>query len=483
MKQRLRDIDAYKVKVGDTLVNVEIFLEEGEVVPTYSISIINISPTTQLILKKIRDEFVSKLSLSKSELEEYGQTGKIKEVFLKEINSIISRYFPNIDAESNKLLVDHVVREYIGLGELEILMRDKELEEIVINSAQEPVWVFHRKHGWLKTNVDVGSEKRIRHYITMIAREAGKEITLLKPVLDAALANGDRVNATLSPISSRGNTLTIRKFRERPWSIVDFIEAGTINREGAALLWLAVENELSTIISGGTASGKTSMLNCISNFFPPNQRIISIEDTRELTLPNTLHWVPLETRMPNPEGKGEVTMLDLIVNALRMRPDRVIMGEIRRQREAEVLFEAMHTGHSVYATLHANDAEETINRLTNPPINVPKLLLGAVSLIVVMNRNRRTGKRRTLQIAEVTSDGGYRLLMQHDFKRDELVWVNKPERIFNTLKTFNGMEKEEVLEDLKNKDYIIKQLIQKNVRDVNAIGQVLSKYYFKRFHG
>ncbi|RLE41826.1 CpaF family protein, partial [Candidatus Woesearchaeota archaeon] len=250
-----------------------------------------------------------------------------------------------------------------------------------------------------------------------------------------------------------------------------------------ALLWLAVENELSTLISGGTASGKTSMLNCISNFFPPNQRIISIEDTRELTLPKTLHWVPMETRLPNPEGKGEVTMLDLIINALRMRPDRIIMGEIRRQREAEVLFEAMHTGHSVYATLHANDVEETINRLTNPPINVPKMLLGAVSLVVVMNRNRRTGKRRTLQIAEITPTGDYRVLMQYDFKKDELVWVNKLERIYQILKTFNGMEKEEVDDDLKNKMYILKQLCDKGVKDVHTIGQVLAKYYFKRIHG
>ena len=121
------------------------------------------------------------------------------------------------------------------------------------------------------------------------------------------------------------------------------------------------------------------------------QRIISIEDTRELTLPVSLHWVPMETRLPNPEGKGEVTMLDLVVNSLRMRPDRIIMGEIRRKREAEVLFEAMHTGHSVYATLHANDVDETIARLTNPPIDVPKQLLSSVNMLAVMNRNRRTG--------------------------------------------------------------------------------------------
>ncbi len=481
MKRRIEDLDSYQVKVGDTVVNIEIFLEEEEVVPTYNISILNISTTTQIILKKIRDEIVTKVSLSPSGLAEGGE--KIKEVFIREVNTLIKKYFPNIDPSTNALLVNHIIREYIGLGDLEILVRDSQLEEIVINNSKEPVWVFHRKHGWLKTNIEVPSEKRIRHYITLIAREAGRDITLLKPLLDASLESGDRVNATLFPISSKGNTLTIRKFRERPWSIVDFIQSKTVNIEGAALIWLAIETELSTIISGGTASGKTSMLNAVSNFFPPNQRIVSIEDTRELTLPNTLHWIPMETRLPNPEGKGEITMLDLIVNSLRMRPDRIIMGEIRRQKEAEVLFEAMHTGHSVYATLHANDVDETIARLTNPPINVPKALLSAVSMVVVMNRNRRTTRRRVLQIAEITNTGDARVLMQYEFARDELFTVNKPERIFSTLKTFNGMERADVERDLRNKEFILKQLCDKGVKDVHSIGHVLANYYFKRIHG
>ena len=483
MRKRLKDIDSYKVRAGDTVVNIEIFLEEGAVVPTYALSILNISPTTQIILKKIRDEFVSKISISAIDLTQLGEGKKIKEVFVKEIKALIKKYFPDIDEETTHLLVSHVIREYIGLGNLEVLLRDKELEEVVINSSKEPAWVFHRKYGWLKTNVELPTEKKIRHYITLIAREGGREITLLKPLMDATLSNGDRVNASLMPISTQGNTLTIRKFREKPWSITDFIDSKTIEFTGAALLWLAIENELSMIISGGTASGKTSLLNCISNFFPPNQRILSIEDTRELTLPNTLHWVPMETRQPNPEGKGQITMLDLVVNSLRMRPDRIIMGEIRRKEEAEVLFEARHTGHSVYATVHANNVDETIKRLTNAPIEVPKPLLGALSIIAVMNRNRRTGKRRVLEIGEVTPEGDSRILLQYNFNKDKLEWKNPPKRIYENLKMFSGMEKEQVDEDIKNKKFILKQLVKKNVHDVHTIGQVMGKYYFKRIHG
>src|SRR6056297_296808 len=221
----------------------------------------------------------------------------------------------------------------------------------------------------------------------MIGRDVNKEITALNPLMDAHLLTGDRVNATLNPISTKGNTITIRKFAEDPWTITKFIKQGTINVEAAAFVWLAIQNEMSVLIAGGTGSGKTSMLNVVSNFFPSNQRILSIEDTRELTLPKNLHWVPMETRLPNPEGKGGVTMLDLLVNSLRMRPDRILVGEIRRQKEAEVLLEAMHTGHSVYATIHANNADEVITRLTNPPIDIPKPMISSLSLIIVQNRN------------------------------------------------------------------------------------------------
>jgi len=387
-------LGSYKLKLEGVIVDVSIYSEEGEPVPIYNISILNISSTTQKILDKLREEFVS--SISTGLLENIETTG-IKDQFKQEIRGLIKKYFPGIDTETSELLVSHVIQQNVGLGNIEILLKDKNLEEIVVNNSKEPVWVYHRSFGWLKTNIFIQSESRIRHYSTTIGREVGKEITLLNPLMDAHLDTGDRVNATLAPISNKGNTITIRKFAEKPWSITDFINTKTMNYEVASLVWLAIQNELSMIIAGGTGSGKTSALNAIANFFPANQRIISIEDTRELTLPNTLHWVPMETRLANPEGKGMITMLDLVINSLRMRPDRIIMGEVRKKAEAEVLFEAMHTGHSVYATIHANNAEETITRLTNPPIDVPKAVLSSLSLILVQSRNRRTGKRRKLQ--------------------------------------------------------------------------------------
>ena len=399
-------IDKYSINVNNIIVEIKIIAREDKPVAQYSASITNISDTTKLILEKIRQEFVTKVGIQEVEKVQNEDVENIKARFQHEIKRLIHKYFPRTDEKTTDMLVNYLIEENLGLGKIEILLKDPELEEIVVNNHTDPVWVYHRKHGWLETNVKIVTEARIRHYSTMIGRDVGKEITTLNPLMDAHLMTGDRVNATLQPISSKGNTITIRKFAADPWTITKFIKAGTISLEAAALVWLGVQNELSILVAGGTGSGKTSMLNVVSNFFPPNQRIISIEDTRELTLPSNLHWVPMETRLPNPEGKGGITMLDLLVNSLRMRPDRILVGEIRRKEEAQVLMEAMHTGHSVYATIHANNADEVVMRLTNPPIDIPKPMLTSLSLVLVQNRNRRTGKRRTLQIAEILQKNG-----------------------------------------------------------------------------
>jgi flagellar protein FlaI len=282
------------------------------------------------------------------------------------------------------------------------------------------------------------------------------------------------------PISLKGNTITLRKFAAKPWTITDFIKSKTISTEAAALIWLGVQYELSIIISGGTATGKTSMLNVVSNFFPPNQRIISIEDTHEIQLPKFLHWIPMITRLPNPEGRGAITMLDLLVNSLRMRPDRIIVGEIRRKQEAEVLFEAIHTGHSVYATVHANDTDETITRLTNPPIDIPKSMLPAVSMILVQYRNRRTGIRRTFQISEILPDSSTNVLIQLNIKKDKLEKAHESISIMKTLQMFTGMTRKEINKDIKEKELVLNWLVKHNINIVDDVGRVMAEYYTEK---
>lgn len=471
-------MDSYELTVNDIIIGISIYSDESEPVPIYNISITNISETTKIILEKIREEFV--VQQTKTPEEESFEASNIQNRFKKGIAVLLRKYFPTANKKTMDMLINYILQQNIGLGDIEILLKDENLEEIVVNNAHELVWVYHRKHGWLKTNIRITNEERIRYYSTIIGRDVGKEITVLNPLMDAHLKTGDRVNATLSPISSKGNTITIRKFAVKPWTIIDFIKEKSISYEAAAILWMAVQNELSIIISGGTASGKTSMLNVISNFFPPNQRIISLEDTRELMLPDSLHWVPLETRLPNPEGKGGISMLDLIINSLRMRPDRILIGEIRRKAEAEVLFEAMHTGHSVYGTLHANNVRETINRLTQPPIGLPKQMLSALSLIVVQHIDRRNGRRRTLQIGEVMHNGDAKPIMQLDVMKDTLMKVDEPTTMFETLNLYMGLSKEKIMEDIDEKIDILKWMMKNNITDINKIGIIMSKYYAKK---
>lgn len=473
-------IEQYEFNSDNMPVTVKIYTLPGEYVPIYEVSVSAISKTTEMILDQIRKKLIREVSLGMVDITNVKGGSIVEEKFKETISVMIDKYFPDIDDSTKGYLATYLIQKSLGMGNIEILMNDTFLEEIVINQATEPVWIYHKKHAWLKTNIVISEEDQIKHYSTMIGRRVGRQISVLEPLLDAHLNEGDRVNATLMPISTSGNTITIRKFSRDPFTITHFLKYNTLSLEAAALIWLSMQYELSALIAGGTASGKTSTLNVLATFFPPNQRIISIEDTREIRLPKFLHWVPMNTRQPNSEGKGEVSMEDLLVNSLRQRPDRILVGEVRRKREAETLFEAIHTGHSCYATFHANNVEETINRLTNPPIEVPKTMMPAISLIIIQFRNRRTGMRRTFQIAEVLPDSTVNVLLQYNAKKDKLVRANKSKSLMKTLQLYTGMNEKELNKKLQEKVEVLKYLLRMNISSVDGVGRVMAEYYTDR---
>ena len=476
-KEDISLIATYNFISDEIPITIKIYKKKGEFVPIYDVSISSISKNTEIILEKIREELTAQVSLGMVDILATKDTGIIEQKFIDTITNLINKHFPDADEKTTNFLKSYLIQRSLGLGSIEILMDDINLEEIAVNSAEEPVWVYHKRHGWLKTTITLENEDQTRHYATMIGRRVGRQLTILEPLMDAHLRGGDRVNATIEPISVAGNTITLRKFAAKPWTITDFINDGTISTEAASLIWLGVQYELSTLISGGTATGKTSMLNVVANFFPPNQRIISIEDTREMQLPKFLHWVPMVTRLPNPEGKGEISMLDLLVNSLRMRPDRILVGEIRRKREAEVLFEAIHTGHSVYATVHANDAAETITRLTNAPIDIPKTMLPAISMIVVQYRNRRTGVRKTFQVAEILPNSEPNVLIQLDIRKGILKKVGNSKALLSTIELFTGYSRNELNKSLNEKAAVLKWLAKNKIDTVDTVGRVMAEYY------
>jgi flagellar protein FlaI len=474
-------LETYKIEVDGAKININIKkTHRGQ---QYSVQIPEINVPTSLLLDEIRNELVAQTSIGMQEILDSNQFNKIKKRFMDKAESLIKSKLPYIEENIKRFLIGRLMQTMLGLGEIEYLVADNLLEEIVIPSAKEAIRVYHKKYGWLITDIKIEREDIIANYSNIVARRVGRQITVLSPLLDAHLVSGDRVNSILYPISTKGNTITIRKFARDPYTVIDLIKNKTLSLDTSALLWIAVEYEMNILVSGGTASGKTVVLNSFMPFIPPNHRIISVEDTRELMLPEFLYWCPLVTRIPNPEGKGGVTMLDLLMNSLRMRPDRIILGEMRRKEEAMVLFEAMHTGHSVYATLHADSAAETISRLTNPPLSVPHNLLKTVNLNVVMFRDRKRGIRRVSQIAEFESSdntASANILYRWNAEKDELIQHNESIRFYEDITKNTGMTEEEFKDNLKEKKKILKWLIDKNIRDLESLGKVINYYYYDK---
>jgi len=477
------EIEHYEITIGNLSFPVKI-LDTGDYVYHYQIATPHVDFVTKALLDEIKRSLVGEIQIETKDIVDTEKFSRLKSRFLVRSKEKLKNVLKKTSDDYIEILSKILVDEMVGLGEIEYLLSDDALEDIVVNSSKEVVWVFHKRYGWLKTNIILPTEDIIQNYSARIAREVGREITTLNPLLDAHLISGDRVNATLAPISTFGNTMSIRRFARVPWTIVHFMDPkiNTIGLDAASFLWLAIEYEMSILVAGGTASGKTSMLNALMPFMPANQRIISMEDTRELNLPSYLHWVPMSVRAPNPQGEGEVSMLDLIVNALRMRPDRIIVGEVRRKRETEVLFEAMHTGHSVYGTFHAEQSHEVVDRITSPPMEIPGQVLKSLQLIVVQYRNRRTGQRRTFEITELTKEGesekpGLNTLYKWHPKTDTIEALYPSVRVKDELELFGGMTEKEIEDDMAGKKEVLKWMLEQGIKDVNDVGKIVAQYY------
>jgi flagellar protein FlaI len=474
-------IDQYDISVkgGHIHGKVKIYHSKEDKRPAYHIEVPRISPYARAYLEYVKVEVSKDLPLYSKELTKEDSV-KHFEAMYKSIEDMIKQDL-NPDSMTLKALSDIVINEMHGLGKLEALIGDGRLEEIIINHSKLPVAVYHRKFGWLKTNIYMNDEVEIENFAEQIARKVGRQISTLSPVLDAHLRTGDRANATLYPISTRGNTMTLRLFARNPWTIISYLRINCLSKEMAAVLWQAMQYEMNVLIAGGTASGKTSALNSLLALIQPFQRIVSIEDTRELMLPTyQWNWIPMVTRAPNPEGFGEVTMLDLVVNSLRMRPDRIAMGEIRRRKEAEVLFEAMHTGHSVYSTIHADTGTQVLKRLIEPPIEVPAAEVEDIHLLLVQYRDRRKNIRRTLELSEVVPGVGspeLNRIFNWKPRTDTFQMVKTPHRYVEQMNLHTGMTEKEILEDQKKKMKLLEWMDKEKLDTIDEVGRVMKAYY------
>lgn len=457
-----------------------------DVVPQYNVFKQKYSSEEKLLLSELRENLVD-LAISSDESLQVNEDKLLNDIknFLcaklvnnSQNNTISNEYLDNL---ARKLFQD-----LVGYGEIDPLIRDDNLEEIMVIGIDKPVFVYHREYGMMKTNILFKDAGEVMNLIDSIARQINRRIDQESPILDGRLPDGSRVNATIPPISADGPSMTIRKFKRDPLTIIDLINSKTISVELAAFFWLCFDGlgvkSANAIISGGTSSGKTTTLNALSSFINPKERIITIEDTLELQIPHE-HVIRMETRPPNVENRGELTMNDLVKNSLRQRPDRIIVGEVRGS-EAITLFTALNTGHSGFGTLHSNDARETITRLTNAPMSVPNIMISAIDFIIMQNRIYRSDGvsfRRISEVAEVSGieEGVIQLnkIFEWDPQSDTIKNVGITSKTLTEIANVSGNSLNSLYDEIKNREIVLQHMVNQNIRSIRDVSTVLEMYY------
>ncbi|MEM4221903.1 MAG: ATPase, T2SS/T4P/T4SS family [archaeon] len=370
----------------------------------------------------------------------------------------------------------------IEVKSFEDILKDDELEDIMVNGPGQPVYVYHSKKGMIRTNL-ILSEKEILDFILNVAEMNARKIDEKHPFLDATLDDGSRFNATIPPASPLGPTITIRKFKKNPLSIVDLIKLGTITPELAAFLWTMIEGQknypCNLIVIGGTGSGKTTTLNALFAFIPPHERIVCLEDTFELNFFDRENVV----RLLSKRGLGaeeRITMDDLLRNTLRMRPDRIIVGEVRGP-EAQTLFNAMNVGHTAMGTLHANSPGDCKARLTNDPMNVPDNMLPLMDFILLQKRivTKEGHKRKVVSLVEVVASEvgiSFGEIFAYDPKLDETVRTGVPSMKEENLAKLADVELSWLRKQTAKKAEFLRELVEKNISDSKKVNEIISSY-------
>ncbi len=444
---------------------------------TYNVLEPKISKDEFYIIEKVHRELKDRIILKDS-----NEICDREKFLFKEFIQTLKKLGYDLSIESIGRLWYYIRNYFLGYERLDPILKDPYIEDISCNGYNLPVYVFHKAYGSIPTNITYTAEELDR-FILKLSQKAGVQVSLETPLADGSISEKTRVQLTYRKVvSSKGSSFTIRKFSEEPITPLDLISWNTISAEAMAFLWLAIENRKNMIIIGGTASGKTTMLNAVSFFIPYHSKIVSLEDTREISLPHK-NWLPLVTR--EVDGKSRVDMFDLLKAALRQRPEYILVGEIRG-REAITLFQAMNTGHTVYSTFHAGDVDSAIKRFIHDPINVPRAMFSPLDLIMCLRLEHVGGKvvRRMISLNEVSVDIEGRIRFNPVFEWDEaedvFVWHGSSKVIPEICKILN-ISYDEAVEEIKRRAKFLKELAKNrpyNMRElIGEINEYRKKFY------
>ena len=431
------------------------------------------------IIKKL---LMTELSVSLGEIK----SKKDAERRLKnKIAAMIKKYRLKIPPKNIEKINYFAVRDFVYLGKIEPLMRDHMIEEISCDGTNIPIYVWHREHESIPTNIIYEKESELNNFARKMAYICGKHVSIADPIIDASLPGGSRINLTLGhEITKRGSTFTIRRFRADPITVIDLIKFGTMSVDIAAYMWYLVEKRATMLIAGGTASGKTTALNALATFIRPGQKVVSIEDTQELNLPHE-NWIPAVSRQSFTDTQiGEINQFDLLRAALRQRPDIIIVGETRG-REAYTLFQAMATGHGGFSSIHADSVDATLTRLTSSPMDVPKSLISNSLDLITLQLKIRIGDksaRRIIQVSEIEGiDHATGEIKTHEiFKwnpREDKHEFMGDSVVFNKIKERDGETDEKINYELTKRRLALEWMTKNDIRDHKEVSNNIMEYY------
>src|SRR3989449_209566 len=446
--------------------------------------------STSAALDSIKKRYFSRLLGDKGIKVKSPKVSSVEETSLGKITTI-----PKIvQRNMNEIEIQPILKNFsyvrILYGPIDVVMTDVQVEDVSCDGVRVPLYIYHRKYGSIPSNLKFDNAEELDSFVVWLAQRSGKHISVAQPMLDATIPDGSRLQATLGMhVTKRGSSFTIRRFRENPFTPLDLVRFKTMSPEMMAYLWLSIENGQSMLICGGTASGKTTTLNAILLFIPPQMKIVSIEDTRELNLPHE-NWVPLLTRagfggrvVATGKPAGEIDMFDLLTAALRQRPQYMMIGEVRGP-EAFVVFQAMATGKSAYTTFHADDVQAMVHRLENDPINLPRALVAALD-IVLLQAQVKVGTdmtRRVKAIVEVvgTDPESNELITNSAYTwnpADDTFNYSGHSYVYEKISLARNWNQRRMEQEVKRRLDIFEYMKRMEIKNYRDVAKIVSSYY------
>lgn len=504
-KNKLNINITYPVNPPFAFVNIIFDKEEGEF--NYLIREPKLKPGETEQLQLIKEKVEATMDQEELPIEEtsmFSKSAALREYLERRFMDVLDLYDIHVDDKRKPVLLYYLERELIGLGRSDPVIRDPFVEDIGCNGPHTPLYLYHRVFGSMKTNVAYPQELELNRYILKLAQISGKHISVYQPILDAVLADGSRINLTLgSEVTKKGSTFTIRKFSYDPISPIDLLRFSSISSLQLAYFWLLIEHKKSVLMSGGTASGKTTLLNALCMFVRPEDKIVSIEDTPEIHIDHE-NWIQSVARKGYGKmaglsgisgisgisglsggggGPGSVDLFDLLVAALRQRPEYVIVGEIRG-REAFTLFQAIAVGHASMSTVHAGTIDELLHRVENQPMNIPRVLFQSIDAVAFVGQVSLEGKRvrrikNIIEVLEIESETN-NLLTNNAFEwnpKGDFFHYSGRSFVLETIARETGKDIEEIHEELKRKEQYLKLMDRKNLTYYKDVSKAINMYY------